>query len=397
MSTTRPRAARAPPALCLAAVASLAAGCGGGKKSDEAPQLKGAVTFGVLAPVARVGEFGTRAKDLTDGAKLAVNEINAGGGVLGRKLQLEVVDDACSAPVAYEAAKAFLSDDDVAGVIGGMCDEAAEREVPVIDSTGIPFLVTSATADDLVNQDTQSTYLMNGTVYQQALSATFWMNYKQATRLAVFQDSTPESKDLAQQTIGLVDETPKVVGLQTVDPGDPNLETIAKAALVSKPNFVYWTGAAATGGALAKALKDAGYKGTFTASAASESPEFLKAAGPDGAEGAFVTATATGENTPTAARWTQQFKLLYKRDPGLDALQAYDAVRTLAHSIQKAKSTDGAKVLKRLQTVDTSLTNFLGVVRFAADHTLLYDNRVILEVKKGAFAWNRSLRTDSLQ
>jgi branched-chain amino acid transport system substrate-binding protein len=38
-----------------------------------------------------------------------------------------------------------------------------------------------------------------------------------------------------------------------------------------------------------------------------------------------------------------------------------------------------------------------GVIRFAHDHTLRYDNRVILEVEKGAFAWKRSLRTDSLQ
>src|SRR3954465_6162365 len=100
-------------ALCLVAVTAVAAGCGGGKKSGETPRLKGSVTLGVLAPVERVGELGARAKDLTDGANLAADEINAGGGVLGRKLTLEVVDDACSAPVAYEAAKAFLSDDDV--------------------------------------------------------------------------------------------------------------------------------------------------------------------------------------------------------------------------------------------------------------------------------------------
>ena len=93
---------------------------------------------------------------MTDGAQLAVDEINAGGGVLGRKVELQMVDDACSAQVAYEAAKAFLSDGVVAGVIGGMCDEAAEREVPVIDSTGIPFLVTAATANDLVSQGLRS-------------------------------------------------------------------------------------------------------------------------------------------------------------------------------------------------------------------------------------------------
>ena len=42
---------------------------------------------------------------------MAVDEINAKGGVLGRKLELQIVDDACDAQVAYEAAKAFLSDE----------------------------------------------------------------------------------------------------------------------------------------------------------------------------------------------------------------------------------------------------------------------------------------------
>ena len=49
-----------------------------------------------------------------------------------------------------------------------------------------------------------------------------------------------------------------------------------------------------------------------------------------------------------------------------------------------------------MTTLDTQFTNSLGVVRFANDHTLLYDNRVILKVENGAFTWERSLRTDSL-
>ncbi len=206
-------------AIALALVAGLAAGgCGGKDKKAETPELKGTMTFGVLAPTEREGELGTRAKDLTDGAQQAVDEINAKGGVLGKKLGLQIVDDACDAQVAYESAKAFLSDSQVAGVVGGMCDAAAEREVPVIDSTGVPFLVTSATADDLVNEDTQSTFLMNGTVYQQALSSVFWMNYRQAQRLAVVQDDSAESKALARKAIGLVEGAPKLVRCRPSSP-----------------------------------------------------------------------------------------------------------------------------------------------------------------------------------
>jgi branched-chain amino acid transport system substrate-binding protein len=382
-------------AIALAVLAGLAVGGCGGKKKAETPELKGTMAFGVLAPVEREGELGTRAKDLTDGAQLAVDEINRKGGVLGKKLELQVIDDACDAQVAYESAKAFLSDSDVAGVVGGMCDAAAEREVPVIDSTGIPFLVTSATADDMVNEDTVSTFLMNGTVYQQALSSVFWMNYRQAQRLAVVQDDSAESKALARKAIGLVEGAPKLVSLQTVEPGGQDMQTIAAAAVASKPNFILWTGAPASGGELLKALRAANYKGTFSATAASESPEFLSAAG-TAADGAYVMATSTAQNTPTAERWGASFQARYKREPGFEAQQAYDSVRTIAHAIQKAKTTDGPKVVKSMMVLDPDFVNSLGVVRFAHDHTLLYDNRVILKVKNGAFTWERSLRTDSL-
>jgi branched-chain amino acid transport system substrate-binding protein len=382
-------------AIALAVLAGLVVGGCGGKKTADTSELKGTMAVGVLAPVERAGELGVRAKDLTDGARLAVDEINRDGGVLGKKLELQIVDDACDAQVAYESAKAFVSDSDVAGVIGGMCDAAAAREVPVIDSTGVPFLVTSATADDLVNEDSVSAFLMNGTVYQQALSSVFWMNYRQAQRLAVVQDDSAESKALAREAIGLVEGAPKLVSLQTVEPGGQDMETIAKAAIAAKPNFILWTGAPAEGGELVKALRANGYKGTFSATAASESPEFLSSAGA-AADGTFVMATATAQNTPMAQKWGASFHARYQREPGFDAQQAYDSVRTIAHAVQKAKTTDGPKVVKSMTTLDPDFVNSLGVVRFAHDHTLLYDNRVILKVKNGAFTWERSLRTDSL-
>ena len=88
------------------------------------------MTLGVLAPTGRPGELGARGKDLTDGAQMAVAEINAAGGVLGRKLELSVVDDACDATIAYEAAKAFVSGEQIAGVIGGMCDDVRGARGP---------------------------------------------------------------------------------------------------------------------------------------------------------------------------------------------------------------------------------------------------------------------------
>ena len=290
---------------------------------------------------------------------MAVEETNAAGGVLGRKLELDFVDDGCDANIAYEAAKAFVSGEAIAGVVGGMCDVSAARTVPVIEGSSIPYLITSATASDLVSQDSTSAYMLNGTTYQQGLSAMYWMNYRGAQRLAVLQDETPESKDLARKAISAVDEVPKLVSLQTVEPGGQDMATIAKATIAAKPNFVLWTGGGAAGGELVKALRDAGYKGTFTATAASEDPAFLAAAGEAG-EGAFVTATSTPLNTPTAEQWSARFEQRYNRKPGFEAQQGFDAVRTLAHAMNRSRSTESGKVLKAMTTLDAKFANALG-------------------------------------
>ena len=296
---------------------------------------KGKLTIGVLAPT---GD--PRGRDLVAGAELAAAEINDGGGVLGREVELEVLDDACS-PQAGASAATSLADDGVAGVVGGECEGAAAGEVPVVDRAGIPFLVTTANGADLVRH-VRHAYLLNGTLHQQAFSASYWMNYRRAQRLAIVGDESRDAQTVARETVSAIDRVPQLVSLQKVPVGKRDLRIEAKAALHSHPDFVFWTGSAAGGGALVKALRALGFEGTFTASASSESPAFLEAAG-DAAEGAFVTATAQPGNMPDAAPWRARFRAAKGHEPGLDALQAYDGVRALAQAARQAGDTNGAR------------------------------------------------------
>ncbi len=114
-------------AVALVLVAAvIVAGCGGkDKKPAEPAKLTGNVSIGVLAPTEHQGEIGVRGRDLQDGARMAIDELNAKGGILGQRVVMEPVDDACDAQVSYEAAKAFITDSDIAGVVGGMCDASA--------------------------------------------------------------------------------------------------------------------------------------------------------------------------------------------------------------------------------------------------------------------------------
>src|SRR6185503_12200981 len=120
---------------------------------------------------------------------------------------------------------------------------------------------------------------------------------------------------------------PKPVSEQVVK----DVDVSVKATLAAEPDTVYWAGDAARGGEVLKALKAAGFDGSFVASAAAERPDFVAAAG-EAADGAYVIAPASPQNLPAAADFATRFEKEYGHAPTVDALQAYEGVRTLAQA-----------------------------------------------------------------
>jgi branched-chain amino acid transport system substrate-binding protein len=150
---------------------------------------------------------------------------------------------------------------------------------------------------------------------------------------------------------------------------------------------------AAAGGKLLAALTAAGFDGAFIASQESESPAFAAAAG-DAAEGAFVIAPATPRNLPEAAEWAARFEKRFGHEPGLDALQAYDGVRALAQAVTQSGKVDHDRNSQELQVLDSSYTTFLDSgLSFASDHTIKYDNNIVLKVQGGKLVVENTLRS----
>src|SRR3954471_6306220 len=376
------------------------AGCGGsGKPKPTATPGKlanggyvaGDVSFGVLAPTS--GAHAQRGRDLVDGAKMAVAELNVRGGVNGHKVALVTYDDGCDAKTAHASALA-LKGSKAAGAVGGVCDAAAGAAARTLGS-GVPFLVTSANAPGIVSaRRTPTAYLTNGTPYQSALAASHWFVFQRAQRLAVLTEDDSASKFLGAEVRKLSSPVPHLTTQQTVPAGTKDWSDHVKTALKGHPDTIYWAGSAAGAGALVKALREAGYKGTFAASAESASPAFL-AAGGRAADGAVVIAPATPEALPTASKWTQTFKSRFKHDPGFDALQAYEGVRALAQAVTQSGKVDRERNSAELAVLDGTYTTLLGDkgLEFSTDHTIKYDNNIALKVDGGRFVVANTLRS----
>jgi branched-chain amino acid transport system substrate-binding protein len=347
----------------------------------------GQVSFGVLAPLS--GAEAARGKDLVDGAKMAIADLNVRGGVLGQKVALVTYDDKCDAREG-RAGAASLKGAEVVGAVGGICADAARSAARELGAVK-PFLVTSANAPSIVSARTKHAYLINGTPYQSALATVHWLSYSTAQKLSVVTADDRASRYLGEQVLGLSAPVPKPVSQQAVKAID---DTVVKTALTGDPDTVYWAGPAADGGKLLAALTDAGFHGAFIASEASESTEFLAAAG-DAAEGAFVIAPATPQNLPEAAAWAEQFEQRFGHEPGLDALQAYDGVRALAQAVTQSGKVDRRRNNQELALLDSSYKTFLDEgLSFASDHTIKYDNNIVLKVQGGKFVVENTLRSD---
>jgi branched-chain amino acid transport system substrate-binding protein len=391
-STSRIGGAGLAGALALLALA----GCGGKAKPAAAPAtpanggyLAGDVSFGVLAPTS--GAHAERGRDLVDGAKAAIAELNVRGGVNGHRAALVTYDDGCNAKTAREGALA-LKRSDVAGVVGGICEGAAGAAARTLGS-GVPFLVTSANSPGLVSaRRTPTAYLTNGTPYQSALATSHWFVFQRAQRFALVTEDDRASRFLGAQVRKLAAPVPHLTSQQTVRSNDWG--SYAKVALAKHPDTVSWAGSAAGGGDFLKALRDAGFKGTFVASAQAASPAFLAAAGA-AADGAVVIAPATPQALPAASKWTQAFKTRFKHAPGFDALQAYEGVRALAQAVTQSGKVDRARNSEELAVLNGDYKTLLGDkgLSFSTDHTIKYDNNIALKVDGGRFVVANTLRS----
>lgn len=396
MQTRTPRIRRA---LSIAAVAGAiiltAAGCSGGLGSGDSGnsgKTDGPIKIGMIGPFS--GSESAFGDYMKNGAQLAVNEINAKGGVEGRKLQLMVEDGACDATTAVAAANKLVTDGVVASV-GGYCSGATLPTLPIFNEAKIPMVIPAANSNELVSQKLPGVFLINGTGTQQAAAAVKYAKKSGANVVATIDDATSYSADLAKSFV----EQAKAAGLTvkfsaTVTPGEHDYSSVATQLASQKPDLVYWTGYYQEGGLIVRQATDAGFSGTFLVGDGSVDAKFAQIAGKGYTKNVLGTFTQTPDMIKGADTWIADYeKLAGGAKPGPYSTQSYDAVRVVAQAMKDAKGTDFTKVVKALEGLKDFKT-FAGPLTFTKDHTLSGGGFVIVAIdpSTGAFVLKDDLQ-----
>jgi branched-chain amino acid transport system substrate-binding protein len=338
--------------------------------------------IGIMVPT--TGSEATAGKDMENSIKLAVDEINKAGGVLGMNIVTITGDDGCDPQMATAAASKLVSSD-VVGVVGGYCSGATLPTLKIYGDAGTPFVVAAANSTKLIDANPGTAFQINSTGFDQVNTAVSLFAEKGVKKLAIVHQGDGYSEDLAKLTkkkwMAMGNE---VVAYEVVNKGEQDQSSLVTKIKSTAPDAVFWTAYYSDGALLIKQLRQAGFRKLIAVGDGSNSPKLLEIAG-KAAEGVVCFSNPTAEYLPAAKNYTESYKTVYKQAPDAYGPLAYDGMQLMADAIKRAGSTDKAAIVKALKETK-AFNGITGAISFTDKNTLAKSNFVVLVAKGGKWA-----------
>lgn len=324
-----------------------------------APAALAQETIKIGVPVPLTGGYSVAGKDILNGAQLAADDINAKGGVLGKKIELVPQDDECDADKAAQGAQALV-DKGVVAVAGGYCSSAALPELRVFHGAGIAYVMDASTNPELTEKGWDNAFRTIGRDDEQGpFAAKLMKEVLHAKTVAVVNDNTTYSKGLAENAV----EALKKLGIDVayddaLTPGQMDYADVAKQVAAVKPDVVYYTGYYPEAAALVKDFRQLKLPVKYVMGGdGTTDPTLIKTAGAS-AKGMICTTAPLPQflTGAQAKRFIANYKKAYGVGPGPYSIYEYDAVAVTAKAIADANSTKPADIIAALHKV----SNFMG-------------------------------------
>jgi branched-chain amino acid transport system substrate-binding protein len=364
------------------AVLVLLAGCGGADGATEAAPPEDVVRLGTLVPL--TGRSSHSGESMLSAARLAVDEANAAGGVLGMRVELVAEDDACDPGTAVAAAQTLVKKD-VAVSVGGYCSSAVVPTLKIFRSAGVPMIIAQANSTDLIKPRYDNVFLLCGTVADEAEFAVARMRRLGGTRLAVVHDGTSFPMTLAESTVAAAKRSGALTVTETLklSQGAPSYGRIAASVLARKADIVYFTGYYAEANQLIADLRDAGFAGKIVVGDGAADGPLLRDLTAAQSRGVYGTALIFPQFVPALAEWSARYRTAVGSAPGPSTVEAYDAVRVALDAIRRAGGLDREKIRAAIAATDTTVMS--GPVSFNADGTRSKPTFLLLRAEGGQF------------
>ena len=359
------------PAAWIAIVMAATLAAGAARAAD--------LLVGVMVPTS--GSEATYGKDMENAIRVAADQINAKGGVLGMQVATVTQDDACDPQQAVNAASKLVSQN-VAGVVGGYCSGSTLPTLKIFGDAGLPFIIPAANSSKLVGANPGDMFMINSPAGDQVTTAVRFFKEKGVKRLAIVNEGDAYSADLANLTRDAwTKEGGQVVAFEVVNKGEQDYSSLVTRLKSQAPDAVFWTAYYADGALLMKQLRQSGYAKMIALGDGNNSPKLFEIAG-RAADGAYCFSNPSVEFLPGAKGFAEEYRKKFGQAPGPYSALSYDGMDLLADAVRRAGGTDKAKIIAALKATK-DFQGIAGPISFTPQNTLARSNFVILEGRGG--------------
>lgn len=323
---------------------------------------------GLAGDTIKIGVAGAHSGDLAsyglptvNAAKLVVDELNAKGGVNGKKVELLIEDDACKPEIATNSATKLVSQG-VDAVIGHICSGATKSALPIYKAAGVILISPSATNPELTQSGDYPNFFRTiaSDDMQAKAEVDYALNALGVKKIAVIHDKGDYGKGLAEFAKGFIEKSGKgeVVLFEGVTPGAVDYSAIVQKIRQAKADAVIFGGYHPEASKIVSMMRKKRMDTVFLSDDGVKDDTFIKVAGKD-AEGVYATGPQDNSKNPVAQVAIAAHKKAYNSDPGAFYESAYSAALAIMNAIEKADSTEIAAVTKALRTenVETPVGN----------------------------------------
>src|SRR5215469_8471088 len=326
-----------------------------------------AVRIGVITSLTgSQAAFGEAHKN---GYAIALDEVNARGGVLGRKVELDFYDDQSKPDQAVQGVSKLLDQDHVAMLVGAYSSENTKAIINPVTTHQIPLLIPTATADNVMDSKSPWVFRICAGAKDYATATVEFLKHNGAPKtMAIVYEKT----NFGQANMQAMKDAAQAAGINVVASEEyeakaPDYKAVLRRVKDKNPEVIYFCSYLLDATTLMRQSQEVDLN-----------PKYYTSAGTGFAAAEFPTAKGAGKHaefTLSVSQWlpeapwpgSKEFDAVYfKRTnshPQYHAMEAYQALVTVAQAIDSAKSLDASKIRDAIKNINLKTSAF-GPERF---------------------------------
>lgn len=375
--------------LFLAVAAAISIGLTGCNK--PAGSGGGGDTIKVGEYASLTGSEATFGQSSHNGTQLAVDQLNAAGGVLGKKIDLITEDDQSQSGMPATVVRKLISSDGVVAVLGEVASSRSLEAAPICQEYKIPMISPASTNPKVTEVGDYIFRVCFIDPFQGTVMANFARKTLNLQRVAILKEvSSDYSLGLAKFfKEGFVADGGQIVAEEDYSHGDKDFSAQLTAIKAANPDGIFVPGYYTEVGLIVLQAKQLGINCPIFGGDGWESSSLVPIGGAALEGDYFSTHFSPDDTSPAVQDFVKAYQDRYHETPDAMAALGYDSAMILADAIKRAGSTDGDKIRDALAATK-DFHGVTGVISMDADRNASKP-AVILTIKNGKFQYVKTI------